>query len=108
MSARDYRLPQSIRPRRYAIRIDVDLDNWRYQASEDIAVSVTEPTTAITLHAVDLDVTEARAVLADGSSLTARVSTNSEAETITLAFPQRMAPGDLTLRLRFTGTILAR
>ena len=54
MSDRDFRLSKEVMPARYALRIDVDLDNWRFTATEQIEVRVQRPVTTIALHAVDL------------------------------------------------------
>lgn len=108
MSARDYRLPKSIRPVRYDLRIDVDLEAWRFSATETIAITLDQPATSITLHAVELSVDQAQAVGSDGKANRASVSTNAEAETITLSFDRSIPAGEARLELSFSGTILAR
>ena len=41
MSARDYRLPKSIRPTHYRLRIDADLDEWRFDAADAVWTTAT-------------------------------------------------------------------
>lgn len=108
MSTRDFRLSRKVRPVRYALRIDVDLDAWRFRADEEIAVLLDEPTSAIVLHAVDLDVRAARAVGANGAEAVAAISVDPEAETIRLDFGRPLAAGSASLAITFAGEILAR
>jgi hypothetical protein len=52
-------LPKSIRPTRYTLRIDVDLDNWRFAAREHRRYP-DHAAASVTLHAVDLQIQDAR------------------------------------------------
>jgi puromycin-sensitive aminopeptidase len=107
MSDRDFRLPQHIRPTHHALHLDVDLDAWRFQGHEEITLAIGEPSRQIILHALDLEIASARAATANGE-LKAELEFNREAETAILTFPQPLATGACTLRLRFAGEILAR
>ncbi len=107
MSDRDFRLSKDVTPTRYDLRIEVDLDNWRFQASELIDVSVHRPTAEIALHAVDLDIRSAHAVAARVTQRAA-LSFNAEAETVCLRFPLPLPRGPVRLEIAFTGTILER
>ena len=108
MSERDFRLAKRIRPLRYDLSIDVDLDAWRFQASEKIDLDVQEATDIVTLHAVDLEVSAAYAMLPHGVQLTAQPTLNPEAETLSLQFARPLPLGTLQLCLTFDGEILAR
>ena len=108
MSDRDFRLSPHVRPVRYDLAIEVDLDHWRFHGVEEIELTVAESTATITLHASALAITSARAVLADGTQLTAAPTYNAVAETAALTFPRPLPPGTLRLSLDFRGEILAR
>ena len=108
MSDRDFRLPKHIRPVRYALRIDADLDAWKFRGTEEIVLSVLEPSPAVTLHAVELEVVEAQAILSDGTTLPAQLEFNEAAETVTLRFAHPLRAGAATLSLAFGGEIRAR
>lgn len=108
MTDLDFRLSPHVRPVRYAIAIDADLDAWRFQGSETIELTIAEPTATITLHASELDVTAARVQLAGGATLTGTPSYNPVAETVTLTFPQPVPAGAAQLALEFRGEILSR
>jgi puromycin-sensitive aminopeptidase len=108
MSDRDFRLSPHVRPVRYDLGIDVDLDQWRFHGIEEIELSLAEPTAAITLHATELTIVRARALLGDGTQLTGEPTYNAVAETATLTFPRPLPRGTVRLSLDFRGEILAR
>jgi puromycin-sensitive aminopeptidase len=108
MSDRDFRLSPHVRPVRYDLAIEVDLDHWRFHGVEEIEITVAESTASITLHASELAITSARAVLPDGTQLTATPTYNAVAETATLTFPRPVPAGTARLSLDFRGEILAR
>ncbi|MGD9764452.1 MAG: M1 family aminopeptidase [Candidatus Binatia bacterium] len=108
MSDRDFRLPRHVRPRRYALRIDVDLDAWRFRGSEEIELHLDAPSEAIVLHACELDISSVRAELPEGTQLIGSASFNPVAETATLSFGRELPAGPMRLSLDFSGTILAR
>lgn len=108
MNDRDFRLPATVRPRRYAIQIDVDLPGWRFAGSEEIELAIAEPVSVVILHAVDLDIADARLILPDQRVLPAVLDWNLEAETVTLRFDQLVQTGTATLALTFGGDIRAR
>jgi puromycin-sensitive aminopeptidase len=108
MNDLDFRLPASVRPQRYDLAIEVDLDAWQFRGSEEIEVTIGEPTADITLHAAELEIAAVRAALADGTQVSGSVALNPVAETATLRFPQPLPVGTAHLRLDFRGAILAR
>ena len=107
MTDRDFRLSKDVMPTRYDLRIEVDLDNWRFQASQLIDVMVHRPTVEVTLHSVDLDIRSARAVAARVTQAAALLF-NAEAETVTLRFPMPLPRGPARLEIVFNGEILER
>ncbi|MGH7789583.1 MAG: M1 family metallopeptidase [Candidatus Binatia bacterium] len=108
MSDRDFRLSRSVRPSRYELRIDIDLDAWRFAAQARIDLTVDAPTRHVTLHATELDLTAAHAILADGTRLAATTALNPLAETVTLTFAAPLPAGPAQLEIDFHGAILAR
>jgi puromycin-sensitive aminopeptidase len=108
MSDLDFRLPARVRPVRYDLAIDVDLDNWLFRGSADIEVTLDEPTDSVTLHAAELEIPSARAILPDGTQLSGSVAFNPTAETATFRFPSTLPAGAARLSIEFSGVILAR
>ncbi len=107
MSDRDFRLSKDVMPARYGLRIEVDLDNWRFAASEQIDVRVQRPVHTVALHAVDLEIHSATATAA-GKTLPATVTFNTEAETVILRFAEPLPAGSARLDIQFKGGILER
>jgi puromycin-sensitive aminopeptidase len=108
MSDLDFRLAQSIRPLRYDLAIEVDLDAWRFRGSEEIEITIDEPSPAVTLHAAELELAAVRALLSDGTQLVGSAAPNPIAETVTLRFARPLPAGTARLGLEFRGAILAR
>lgn len=107
MSDRDFRLSPAVRPVRYELDIDVDLEAWRFEVAESIDLHLDAPASEISLHALDLDFRKAEAVV-DGETVPATVSLDPEAETATLRFTRPLRAGDAQLRMEVSGAILER
>ena len=60
MSDRDFRLSPTVRPTRYALRIEANLQEWSFRGSERIELTVQQPTNEIVVHSVDLDIKTCR------------------------------------------------
>ena len=96
----DFRLSKDVRPSRYALRFDLDLDTWSFRGSGTIALQLARPARTITLHSVDLDI-------ATGDGIAA-VAYDDEAETATLTLEAELPAGDHSLSLRWTGAVLEK
>jgi puromycin-sensitive aminopeptidase len=107
MSDRDFRLSKDVMPARYGLRIEVDLDHWRFTATEQIDLRIERSVATIALHAVDLEIRSATAT-AGGKTLPATVTFNTEAETALLQFPEALPAGTARLDIAFNGVILER
>ena len=107
MTDRDFRLSKAVMPVRYDLRVEVDLDTWRFDGSERVEVAVHQPTTEITLHALELDI-RAASVVVGGREQPAAVTFNAVAETATLRVAAPIPAGSAELRLAFGGTVLER
>jgi len=108
MLDRDFRLSRNVLPSRYDIHVAVDLDAWRFHGSERIDVSIGEATDSIVVHAVDLTIARAEAVLEGGRRVAARVSIHEQAEAASLQFAERLGAGPAQLEIEFSGEIRAR
>ena len=93
----DFRLATDVRPTRYALRFDLDLERWTFTATGTIGLRLARPAREIVLHSVDLDVRAAGDVAA--------VSYDEESQTATLRLSRELAEGEQELRLEWTGTI---
>ncbi len=98
------RLPTSVVPERYDLTLTVEPDQGLFSGAVEVQVRVREAVRSVTLHALELEITEAAAE-ARGVRYAADVSEDAASETITLALNREMAVGPATLRLAFAGRL---
>jgi aminopeptidase N len=96
------KLPKTVIPLSYAIELTPDLDSLALPGDETIDIEVREPTSRLTLNAID---TTFDAASIDGDAQRADVTLDAAAETATLSFPQPLPAGSHRLRIRFTARI---
>ncbi|PTL84759.1 M1 family metallopeptidase [Vitiosangium sp. GDMCC 1.1324] len=95
------RLPDSVRPARYALDLTLLPAEPTYAGTVTIDVEVREPVRQVWLHAQDLQVTYA-GVLAGGRTLEAKTVTASEGR-LGLLLPETLGAGTYQLTLAFIG-----
>ncbi len=99
-----YRLPRTVVPSRYDLRLEPDLAAATFAGSVAITVTVHEPVADVLLNAAELHLTAAHAE-AGGQHLAAAVTLEEETERARLSFPRPLPAGPAVLRLTFTGTL---
>ena len=101
-----YRLPAGVRPLKYDLTLQPDLNAFTFQGEEAISIDVAEPVQTVTLNAIELQVASAQLNLRDGTVLQAKgIVPDEESETVTLSFDQSIPPGAATLSIQFTGLL---
>ena len=100
-----YRLPHSVLPVRYGLRLEPDLARATFTGEVRIAVEVREPVSEIVLNAAELRISEASIQNAKGVSHPANVELEVSTERARLRFPGSLAPGTWELRVAFTGIL---
>ena len=100
-----YRLPRTVVPGRYDIRLEPDFTTLTFKGEEAITVRIDAAVREIVLNAVELAVDEAVAVDGRGHEQRATVSLDEAAERCRLAFAEPLAAGSGRLRLVFRGTL---
>jgi puromycin-sensitive aminopeptidase len=100
-----YRLPRSVRPTRYDLRLEPDLTTLTFTGDETVTLEVEEATAEIVLNAVDLAFGEATVTNARGESLRGTPIVDEAGERCRITFTSSIAPGTWRLRLTFTGIL---
>lgn len=93
----DFRLSKDVRPTRYGLEFDLDLERWRFTGKGTIALQLARPAREITLHSVELDIKATGDV--------ANVSYDAESQTATLTLTKELPAGAGDLRLEWSGEI---
>jgi puromycin-sensitive aminopeptidase len=100
------RLPDNVRPVRYQITIEPDLERFTFTGSETVEVEVARPTREVVLNSIELVIQPATLTTAAGKTLTSKKPRLDEkAETATFEFGEAVPAGKARLRLEFAGTL---
>ena len=100
------RLPTTVRPERYRITLEPDLAGFTFHGEQSIDLAVGAAVDRIVLHALELEIAEARVVLEDGTAVAApQIALDDASETATLHLERTVPPGRATLHMRFTGVL---
>ena len=100
-----YRLPRTVVPSRYDLRLEPDLAAATFAGRADIAVVVHEPVEEIVLNAAELRITEAAVEGGPGGRQTAAVTLEEDRERCRLRFGAPLPKGQWRLTITFTGTL---
>ncbi|HXA09278.1 MAG TPA: M1 family metallopeptidase [Chthoniobacterales bacterium] len=100
------KLPKTVLPVEYAIRIVPDVEKLTFTGSETVKLEVQEAVTKIVLNALEMEISAASV---DGQPLPKKAIALNEAEqTLTLTLPDELATGEHQLALKFSGKINAQ
>ncbi|PKB73275.1 MAG: hypothetical protein BZY75_02675 [SAR202 cluster bacterium Io17-Chloro-G7] len=100
-----YVLPQAVRPTKYTLKIQPDLEQFTFSGEESISIEVVEATSEIVLNATELQVQSAALAFDGATSNATNISYDNAKETVTLAFSEPIKPGQGSLDLAFTGVL---
>ena len=98
-------LPANVRPSKYSIKLQPDLDQFTFQGEETIGIQVMEPTSEILLNAVELQVQSAILSRDGVRTAASQISYDTSRETLILSFGEAIATGEANLDLEFTGEL---
>jgi puromycin-sensitive aminopeptidase len=101
----DYRLPTTVVPKRYDLRLEPDLAAATFSGEAVITVDVETTLTEITLNAAELLIQSASVAREGGVPIHGAITLDAAAERVRLVFPAAIAPGEWRLTLRFTGVL---
>jgi puromycin-sensitive aminopeptidase len=100
-----YRLPRNVRPLRYELTIEPDLERATFRGESSTEVLVVDVTDTIVLNAIELEIDEAWIERPDGVRINAEVALDEEAERATLALSQALDEGEWFVHLEFRGIL---
>ena len=98
-------LPRNARPLHYAITVEPDAQALTFTGQSVVTLELFEPSETLVLHALELDISEAVLVAADGTRLPLIVSYQPEVQTARFTAPQTLPPGTYKLETRYAGQI---
>jgi puromycin-sensitive aminopeptidase len=104
-AAMDYRLPATVVPKRYDLKLEPDLVAATFAGEVVITVEVETTVTEMVCNAAELAIQSA-SVARDGSvPIHGSITLDEASERARFIFPAAIAPGEWRLTLRFTGTL---
>jgi aminopeptidase N len=98
------RLPQVATPENYKLSFTPDLEKATFEGDETISIKVLNPTSDITLNAVDIDFHDVT-VTSGGSTQRAKVTPEKDKEMVVLAVEKPLAAGAATIHITYTGIL---
>src|SRR5215510_1191901 len=98
------RLPGTVLPEHYTLSFTPDLEKETFRGRESIQVTITEPTTSITLHAAEIQFGEVT-ITAGGRTQKAQVTMDAAKETATFTVPERLGEGQATIDVTYSGIL---
>ena len=106
IASNPHRLPYSVVPSHYRIKLEPNLEKATFIGSVEIEVEVDHPTDTIQMNAADLLIQSARVVDSVGSNTEAAdIVLNAEMERLTLSFDSQISSGPHTIVAEFTGVL---
>ncbi|MDQ6859558.1 MAG: M1 family metallopeptidase [Verrucomicrobiota bacterium] len=99
------KLPKSVVPTEYAVRITPDINKLTFTGSETIKIDVRQPARELVLNSADIQI--ASAAVDDKSLAKSAIKLDPKLETLTIALPNELSAGAHSLALNFSGKINA-
>lgn len=100
-----HRLPTTVNPERYAIKLTPDLTTWTFAGEETVTVQVHQPVREIVLNAAELEIQSVSLKDAKGKVYGASVALDHDNEQARFSFPSDLPPGRGELAIKFTGVL---
>ncbi len=102
---KNVRLSRDVLPTRYEIKLKPDLEAFVFEGQESIHLTLKKPQRSITLHADELEIESAEALVGTASHNAQKISYDKTAETATFDFAKTLPKGKLQLKIIFRGIL---
>lgn len=99
-----YRLPKTVIPTRYEIKLSPDLTTFSFDGEEIITIEVKKATQEILLNSLELEILSAQIKCQD-NVISAAIEIIEEDQRLKLTFSQTLEPGKYSLNIKFKGKI---
>ena len=99
---KNFRLPTDVRPKAYDADLRLDLNADSFEGELAIEVALGAARRAITVHAVGLEVRDARAEIG-AVAIAGKATADAESETVTLTFADELPAGEARVRIVYRG-----
>ncbi len=103
--ALEHRLPASVTPERYDLRLTPDLVAFTFAGEQRVAVKVHEATAEVVLNALELELDEAIAERAGTTLRANKIELEAQRERAHIHFPQPLEAGEWTLSIKYRGIL---
>ncbi len=101
----EYRLPRTVLPSRYELRLSPDLETFKFGGEVKIHVEVKEAVSELLLNSLELAIHSASASNDSGKKLEAEHSLLEESERLKLSFKEPLKPGNWVIEIKFDGEL---
>jgi puromycin-sensitive aminopeptidase len=98
-------LPANIKPNKYRLTLQPDLNTFTFKGEQTVDVEIVEPTARIVLNAAELEISGVTLRRNGSETSTHSVSLDADTETVTLDFGRTLPPGRAQLEMEFTGIL---
>lgn len=99
------RLGKHVMPIRYAITLHPDLEAHTFSGEETISLSLTKPAKELTLHSLELAISNASIVFGKTTIPAEKITYDEKAETATFHFAKAIPSGKAKLSIAWTGIL---
>jgi len=98
------RLPTTVIPTHYALKLTPDLKAATFSGEEAIDVNISQPTNTITLNAIEIAF-QSVTIFPNGPQQTGAVTLDADKQQATFTFPNTVPAGNATIKIRYTGIL---
>ena len=100
-----FRLPNHVRPERYEVYAELDLEKEEFRASVKIHAEVSAASDTVQLHAADMKLAETVTAVIGNEAMIGTVTYDAETERATFKFDRPLPEGKVIFDLDYTGTV---